>query len=112
MSLLASAKMKNPEAGYAADLFTTAIASALPAVVARNILVITNAGEVNPQACASALEKLVAELVHIELVIGDDAFPRAGAGSGNAAHRSSLPAQRAIMNMSSTDQKQANRCSG
>ncbi|MBT2324680.1 DUF1446 domain-containing protein [Variovorax paradoxus] len=100
MSLLASAKMKNPEAGYATDFVTTAMAAVLPTVVARNIRVITNAGGVNPRACAAALEKLVAELglkVRIAVVIGDDAMPLVGAlreqGVGHMLTGEALPAR-------------------
>ena len=54
MSLLAGARLKDPEAGYATDFVTTAMAAVLPQVVQRGIRVISNAGGVNPQACARA----------------------------------------------------------
>jgi len=78
MSLLASARMKNPDLGYATDFVTSAMATVLPMVVSKNIRVITNAGGVNPRACAAALEKLAADLglkVRIAVVTGDDAMP-------------------------------------
>ena len=78
MSLLAGARMKNPEAGYATDFVTSAMATVLPLVISKNIRVITNAGGVNPRACAAALEKLASNLglkVRIAVVMGDDAMP-------------------------------------
>jgi hypothetical protein len=78
MSLLAGARLKNPEAGYAADFVTSAMAQVLPQVVSRDIKVITNAGGVNPRACAQALEKLAESLglkVRIAVVLGDDVMP-------------------------------------
>ena len=69
MSLLASAKLKNPELGYATDFVTSAMAAVLPAVVSKNIRVISNAGGVNPKACAAALEKLDI-LLHDHVVVG------------------------------------------
>ena len=78
MSLLAAAKMKNPEAGYATDFVTTAMAAVLPAVVEQNIRVIANAGGVNPEACAAALRKLAEGIglsLRIAVVTGDDALP-------------------------------------
>jgi len=78
MSLLAAAKMKNPEAGYATDFVTAAMAAVLPAVVDKKIRVISNAGGVNPEACAAALRKLAEGMglsLRIAVVTGDDALP-------------------------------------
>ena len=58
MSLLAGARLKDPDAGYATDFVSVAMASVLPEVVRRGIRVISNAGGVNPRACAQALQKL------------------------------------------------------
>ncbi|WP_397448947.1 acyclic terpene utilization AtuA family protein [Pseudomonas sp. NA-150] len=55
MSLLAGARMKNPGAGYATD-FVEVLAPLLEKIASRNIRVISNAGGVNPQACAAALQ--------------------------------------------------------
>lgn len=78
MSLLAGARLKNPDMGYATDFVTSAMATVLPMVVAKNIRVIANAGGVNPKACAAAVEKLAAGLgleVKVAVVTGDDALP-------------------------------------
>jgi hypothetical protein len=78
MSILAGARLKNPEAGYATDFVTAAMAQVLTQVVSRNIKVITNAGGVNPRGCAQALEKLAQSLglkVRTAVVLGDDVMP-------------------------------------
>ncbi|MBN9426966.1 MAG: DUF1446 domain-containing protein [Burkholderiales bacterium] len=75
MSILAGARLKNPEAGYATDFVTTAMRSVLRDVAAAGIRVVSNAGGVNPQACARALAALAAEqgvAVKIAVVEGDD----------------------------------------
>jgi len=78
MSLLAGARLKNPDMGYATDFVDSAMATVLPMVVDKNIRVIANAGGVNPKACAAAVEKLASGLgleVRIAVVTGDDAMP-------------------------------------
>jgi hypothetical protein len=99
MSLLAAAKMKNPDAGYATDFVTSAMATTLPAIVGKGIRVVTNAGGVNPRACAAALEKLAAGLgvsVRIAVVTGDDAMPLVDAlreqGVGHMTSGEPIPA--------------------
>jgi hypothetical protein len=78
MSLLAAARGKNPELGYATDFVSVTMKSILKDVVAKNIRVISNAGGVNPHACAAAIQALAAEqglAVRIAVVEGDDAMP-------------------------------------
>ena len=75
MAILASAQRKNPDAGYATDFVEAAMRQVLPEVVRRGIKVVSNAGGINPQACARALAKLADELgvpVRIAVVEGDD----------------------------------------
>lgn len=79
MSILAAARGKNPELGYATDFVTVTMKAILKDVVAQNIRVISNAGGVNPQACARAIEALAAEqglAVKIAVVLGDDVMPQ------------------------------------
>lgn len=54
MSIMAAAKMKNPDSGYATD-FVETLAPLLNKIASNKIRVISNAGGVNPQACAAAL---------------------------------------------------------
>ncbi|HMN21311.1 MAG TPA: DUF1446 domain-containing protein [Ottowia sp.] len=78
MSILAAARMKQPELGYATDFVTVAMKSVLKDVVARGIRVVSNAGGVNPEGCADALRALAQELgveVKIATVSGDDVLP-------------------------------------
>ncbi len=78
MSILASARLKKPELGYATDFVTVAMKSVLRDVVAKGIRVVSNAGGVNPQSCAAALAALAAEQgvpLRIAVVTGDDVMP-------------------------------------
>ncbi|MHB9800878.1 acyclic terpene utilization AtuA family protein [Pseudomonas sp. MT3] len=80
MSIMAGARLKNPEAGYATD-FVEVMTPLLGDIAAKKIRVISNAGGVNPQACASALavacEKAGVAL-KIAVVHGDNLQPRLG----------------------------------
>ncbi|MBU4611139.1 DUF1446 domain-containing protein [Achromobacter sp. GG226] len=75
MSLLAGARRRNPALGYATDFVDVAMRSVLSEVAAQGIRVISNAGGVNPQACAQALRALADEAgisLRIAVVEGDD----------------------------------------
>ncbi|WP_236170846.1 acyclic terpene utilization AtuA family protein [Pseudomonas pseudonitroreducens] len=80
MSIMAGARLKNPEAGYATD-FVEVMTPLLGDIAAKKVRVISNAGGVNPQACASALaaacEKAGVAL-KIAVVHGDNLQPRLG----------------------------------
>jgi hypothetical protein len=78
MAILAGARLRKPEAGWATDFVTVAMRAVLRDVVARGIRVVSNAGGVHPQACAAALAALAAEqgvAVKIAVVSGDDVLP-------------------------------------
>ena len=80
MSIMAGAKMKKPDEGYAKD-FVDVLAPLLGDLAAKQIRVVSNAGGVNPQACASALaaacEKAGVNL-KIAVVHGDNLQPKLG----------------------------------
>lgn len=79
MSLMARARAKTPESGYAPD-FVKALAPWLPDVKAKGIKVVANAGGVNPRGCSDALAKAAAQAgidLSIGVVLGDDLLPRA-----------------------------------
>jgi len=81
MSIMAGAKMKSPEQGYASD-FVEVLAPLLQDIAAKNIRVISNAGGVNPSACAAALGAACAKAgvpLKIAVLHGDDLQPRLGA---------------------------------
>ena len=78
MSILAAARLKKPELGYATDFVSVAMKSVLKEVVDKGIRVVSNAGGVNPEGCAAALRALAAEQgvnVKIAVVQGDDVMP-------------------------------------
>ncbi|TMV10062.1 DUF1446 domain-containing protein [Ruegeria sediminis] len=81
MSILARARMKDAALGYATDFVTEAMGPNLPAIAAQGVRVLSNAGGVNPQACAAALRARIAEAglsLSVAVVEGDDLLPRAG----------------------------------
>jgi hypothetical protein len=75
MSLLARARQKRPELGYATD-FATAVMEPLGREIAdRKIKVVTNAGGVHPQGCRDALAAIFKRIgvdLTIAVVSGDD----------------------------------------
>ena len=82
MSILAGARMKRPEEGYAIDFVTVALRSVLKQAVEKGIRIVSNAGGVNPKGCAAAVQALADELgvkVRIAIVEGDDVLPLAAA---------------------------------
>ncbi|WP_409297769.1 acyclic terpene utilization AtuA family protein [Pseudomonas sp. KCJK8993] len=86
LSIMAGARMKDPAAGYATD-FVEVLTPLLDSIHAQNIRVISNAGGVNPQACADALRAACAKAgvpLKVAVLLGDDLQPQlkelAGAG--------------------------------
>ncbi len=77
MSLLASARMKDPALGYATD-FVEQLRPSLADILRRGIKLVSNAGGVNPAGCAAAVAALAHELglaPKIAVVEGDDVLP-------------------------------------
>lgn len=84
MSILARARAGDPGAGYATDFVTGAMAPNLAAIAERGVRVLSNAGGVNPAACAEALRSRIAAeglALKVAVVEGDDLMGRAGAFS-------------------------------
>lgn len=80
MSIMAAARGKNPDLGYATDFVDVTMKSILKDIAARNIRVISNAGGVNPRACAKAVQAVAESLgiaVKVAVVSGDDVLPLA-----------------------------------
>jgi len=79
MSILARAKQKDPAQGYATDFPAIVMRSVVREIGAQGIRVISNAGGLNPSACAAAVAQ-VAEAAGVKLSIavveGDDLMPR------------------------------------
>ena len=78
MSILAGARMKDPQAGYASD-FVEVLTPLLGDIQRQRIRVISNAGGIHPQACAAALQAACdkAQLpLKIAVLLGDDLQPQ------------------------------------
>lgn len=80
MSIMAGARMKKPEEGYARD-FVEVLAPLLSEIAEKKIRIISNAGGVNPASCAAAMaaacEKAGVNL-KIAVLHGDNLQPRLG----------------------------------
>ncbi|MFI8383715.1 acyclic terpene utilization AtuA family protein [Pseudomonas sp. NPDC079086] len=80
MSIMAGARMKKPDAGYATD-FVETLAPLLSEIAQKNIRVISNAGGVNPSACAAALGAACEQAgvqLKIAVLHGDNLQPKLG----------------------------------
>nr|XP_040037373.1 uncharacterized protein LOC120822080 isoform X5 [Gasterosteus aculeatus aculeatus] len=83
MSLLTAAKSKTPNLGYAPDFVHVALAPFINDIHRKGIRVVSNAGGVNPLACAEAIQEVIRKAgldLKVAVVTGDDLMP----------HRSSL----------------------
>ena len=83
MSILQKQKSRDPSLGYAKD-FIPLMERLLPELVARKVRVTTNAGGVNPHACATAVADVARRLgfagkLTIGIVSGDDLLGRVDA---------------------------------
>ncbi|XP_065806357.1 uncharacterized protein lratb.1 [Labrus bergylta] len=83
MSLLTAAKTKTPTMGYAPDFVQVALAPFINDIHRKGIRVVSNAGGVNPLACAEAIQEVIKKAgldLKVAVVTGDDLM----------LHRSSL----------------------
>lgn len=75
MAIMAAARIKKPEMGYATDFVDVAMKAVLPEVMRQGIKVVANAGGIHPAGCAAALQALADSLglkPRIAIVQGDD----------------------------------------
>ncbi len=105
MSILARAKAKNADAGYAIDFIQYVMPAIVRPVAEQGIRVIANAGGMNSQACAEAVRKIAAEAgvsLKVAVVLGDDLMPRLdevrALGPTEWASGEALPEKLASMN--------------
>src|SRR5262249_5785102 len=82
MSILQKLRARDPKAGYAHD-FVGLMKRAARDLVERGVKVVTNAGGVNPQACADAVAAVLqpagyGKRIKLGVVTGDDILPRLG----------------------------------
>jgi hypothetical protein len=104
MALLARARARDPAAGYVTDA-VEALAPLLGEIHARSIKVVTNAGGLDPRACARALQEAAAAAgapLRVACVTGDDVLPLAAelaaAGATDMFTGGPLPAEPLTMN--------------
>ena len=89
MSIMARARAKNADAGFAGDFVYSALKGNLKEIAAQKVKVISNAGGVNPKACADAVRNLANEMnldLKVAVVEGDDLLDR-GDEIAAAGHR-------------------------
>lgn len=80
MSIMAGARMKKPDEGYATD-FVEVMAPLLGEIAQKKIHVVSNAGGVNPSACAAALAAACDKAgvsLKIAVLHGDNLQPKLG----------------------------------
>src|SRR5687768_3822783 len=80
MSIVQKQRQRDPNAGYARD-FVSLMREILPDCIEKDIKVLSNAGGVNVEGCAAAIQDVAAELglsgkLRIGVVTGDDILPR------------------------------------
>ena len=100
MAILAAARLKRPELGYATDFVDVAMRSVLGEIAKRGIKVVSNAGGIHPRACVAALEAMIAAAglaLKVAVVEGDDVSAQVGslaaAGTRDMERGDALPAR-------------------
>jgi hypothetical protein len=75
MSIMARAKAKDPSRGYATDFIDFVMKPFLPMIAEKGVKIISNAGGVNPMACAEVVRELIKEKklnLKVAVITGDD----------------------------------------
>lgn len=85
MSIMARARAKNPNLGYAVDFVSAVVKPHIAEIARQRVKLISNAGGTNPQACAEAVRAVIAEAgldLTVAVVTGDDLTERAAEFAG------------------------------
>ena len=105
MSIMASARIKDPSMGYAHDFVTRVMTPLIKPIAEKKIKVISNAGGVNPLSCRDALNKIIADAglnLKVAVVLGDDLMSKQqalrGLGVSEMQTGAALPDNIASMN--------------
>jgi hypothetical protein len=79
LSIMMAQRLKDPTRGYARD-FLELVRRVLPALVERNVRIVTNAGGLNPEGCREGIFRIARELgisgFRVATVTGDDLMDR------------------------------------
>ena len=78
MAILARMRAKDPDQGYASDFVSGAMVPNLHKIARQGVRIISNAGGMNPQACARVLRGEIAKAglkLKVATVTGDDLLP-------------------------------------
>lgn len=80
MSIMARARAKNPDMGYALDFVTAVIKPNIKDIANQGVKLVSNAGGTNPAACGDAVRAVIAEAgldLQVAVIAGDDLTDRA-----------------------------------
>lgn len=86
MSIMARARAKNPELGYAVDFVTAVVKPHIKDITKQGVKLISNAGGTNPAACADAVRAIIAEAgldLKVAVITGDDLIDRSAEFAGS-----------------------------
>ena len=79
MSIMARARAKDSNQGYAIDFVSSVLKLNLRQISEQKVKILSNAGGVNPEACAEAIRELIADQklnLKVAVVLGDDLIDR------------------------------------
>ena len=82
LSIMARARALDPNQGYASDFVDQVMAPHLHAIAKQGVKILSNAGGVNPLACAAALREHIQKQgldLRVAVITGDDLMPTVGA---------------------------------